>query len=164
MTKDLMAKANANIKSKGINLAKNKVIAQVSELLQKSKVGAFLRKKWYTWVPTVLVHDMFFIHLVNKINEHFGIINQSVITKMAEGYSKLKTDEEKEMFMTKTNKVLEKTNNLQEFESKISKGELNVTKIDTSNVDRDSKTNAIKLKPGYDSPNYYDSLNNVYKQ
>lgn len=164
MTKDLMAKANANIKSKGINLAKNKVIVQVSELLQKSKVGAFLRKKWYTWVPTVLVHDMFFIHLVNKINEHFGIINQSVITKMAEGYSKLKTDEEKEMFMTKTNKVLEKTNNLQEFESKISKGELNVTKIDTSNVDRDSKTNAIKLKPGYDSPNYYDSLNNVYKQ
>lgn len=164
MTKDLLSKANANIKSKGINLAKNKVIAQASELLQKSKVGAFLRKKWYTWIPTVLVHDMFFINLVNKINEHFGIINQSVITKMAEGYSNLKTPEEKEKFMTKASELLQKTNNIQEFESKLVKGELNITKIDISNVERDSKTNAIIPKSGYDSKNYYDSLNNVYNK
>ena len=164
MAKDLVGKANANIKAKGIKITTNKVIAQASELIQKSKVGAFLKKKWYRWLPTVFVHDMIFINLINNVAEHFGIINQSVITKMAEGYSNLKTPEEKEKFITKTKEVLEKTNNLQEFESKLVKGELNITKIDTSNVVRDSKTNAIKLKAGYDSPNFYDSLNNVYKQ
>jgi hypothetical protein len=102
--------------------------------------------------------------MINKINEHFGIINQSVIERLGKDYAALKTPEEKDKFLDKAKELMNKNGTLQEFESKLAKGELNITKIDTSNVERDSKTNAIKLKPGYDSPNYYDSLNNVYKQ
>ena len=86
MTKELTTKANANIKAKGINLTKNKVLSKASDLIQKSKVGSFLKKNWYTWIPTIFAHDMIFINLVNKVAERYGIINKITVEQMAEMY------------------------------------------------------------------------------
>ena len=170
MTNELMNKANANLKGKEIKVASNKVLSKVETLIKNSKgaqmfrkstVGAYLKKKWYRWIPTVLAHDMIFIHIVDNVAKRFGLINESIIKELTVGYSKLKTPEEKNKFMDKASEVLKTTNNIQEFETKLKNGELNVTKLDTSGVVRDKGTGSIKPKPGYDSPNFYDSLDKV---
>jgi hypothetical protein len=173
MTNELLEKANANVQAKGINITTNKVLTKVGELIKNSKggqmfrkstVGAYLKQKWYRWIPTMFAHDMIFIHLVNDIAKRYGVINESVVKKMAEDYSNLKTPEEKEKFISNAKEVLGKTTSFQDLESKIQKGELNITKMDTSGMERDKTTNRIKLKSGYDSPNYYDSLNKSYNK
>lgn len=163
MTKSVIGKANAFIKQKGVKILNNPVIKQTVELVQKSSVGAYVKQKWYRWIPTVFAHDMVFIHIVDNIAKRFGLINESVIKELTVGYSQLKTPQDKQKFMDKASEVLKTTNNMQEFETKLKNGELNVTKLDTSGIVRDMKTGAIKPKSGYDSPNFYDSLDNVKK-
>lgn len=72
------------------NLAKNggKVARKTEEIIRNSKLGALLRKKWYTWVPTVLAHDFYFIGLLEKIENAVGVVDKESIDIVSEAYKK----------------------------------------------------------------------------
>lgn len=153
MTKELTTKANANIKAKGINLTKNKILSKASDLIQKSKVGAFLKKQWYTWIPTIFAHDMVFINLVDKIAQRFGIINKITIEQMAEMYKNNPGKAQKMIEMS-----LQNSNSADEFQKKVEAQFFTLKKNENAVIDpQTGKVNHTVSQ----AQRAVDSLNNV---
>ena len=115
MTNELTAKANANIKAKGTNITKNPTLARVKNIVETSKVGAYLKEKWYRWLPTMFAHDMVFIHLVQSISKKFGIVDKMTIEKMAKAAANAKTEPEKTKFYQDAKTIVEKSGSLDEL-------------------------------------------------
>jgi hypothetical protein len=165
MTKELIAKADAKIAAKGgansMKESTKQVFAKVAEKLETSKVGAFVRKKWYTYLPVVLAHDMIFIHLVHDIATKFGIVDKGTVDMLANKYNEAKTDIEKKKVADETRVILEKSGKLKEFEDNFMG---RVSKIDSSGAQYDKSLDRVKWKGDTDPSRGVDSLINVYKQ
>ena len=144
MTKELIAKADAKIAAKGgLNSVKEstkQVLAQVAEKFETSKIGAFVRKRWYTYLPVVLAHDMVFIHLIHDIATKFGVVDKGTVDMLAKKYNEAKTEIEKKKVADDARIILEKSGKIEEFKADISKWE----KIDQSKAEYDKNTKNLK--------------------
>lgn len=71
-----------------VKLGKNgpKALKKVQEVIRNSKLGALLRKNWYTWVPTVLAHDFYFISLLEKLETAVGMVDKESIDMVSKAY------------------------------------------------------------------------------
>jgi hypothetical protein len=165
MTKELIAKADAKIAAKGgansMKESTKKVLAQVAEKLETSTVGAFVRKRWYTYLPVVLAHDMVFIHLVHDIATKFGIVDKGTVDMLANKYNEAKTEIEKKKIADDARIILEKSGKLKEFEDNFMG---RVAKIDSSGAQYDKSLDRVKWKGDTNPSRGVDSLINVYKQ
>jgi hypothetical protein len=84
------------------------------------KAGGFLTKSWYTKIPTYLVHDIPFLHLVDSIAKKFGVNNVSkeLTEKIGQGYEDAKKNGKGDDYIEKSVNIIKQSKDINEFEKK----------------------------------------------
>ena len=158
MTKELIKTANANIKAKAVDLTKNPILKQAKEIIETSKVGAFVKKYWFTWLPTILGHDLIFLHLIDSVAKKFGIIDKGTVDIMVNGYNNAKTEVEKQKYVNQASTILQKSGSKEEYEKHLQELNQKIEKSIQYTPDNKMKWNIT----GNDLQKYADSVSNVY--
>ena len=113
------------------------------------KAGGFLTKSWYTKIPTYLVHDIPFLHLVDTIAKKFGVNNVSkeLTEKIGKDYEDAKKNGKGDDYIEKSVNIIKQSKNFNEFEEKNKKFSLDTVgskKIINSKVGIDNQKAYIK--------------------
>lgn len=84
------------------------------------RAGGFLTKSWYTKIPTYLVHDIPFLHLVDTIAKKFGVNNVSkeLTEKIGQGYEDAKKNGKGDDYIKKSVNIIKQSKDINEFEKK----------------------------------------------
>ena len=135
ITKKVIDKAVDNLKKEGklsANSTLKEILVKANKVVRTSNIGAFLRRKWYTWVPTTLAHDLPFLSLIGEIEKKFGVVDEVTINEISKMYS---MDPQKAIEATQEG--LKKSSKLTDLKSTV-QNEWGKIDLKTNNVKLDS--------------------------
>jgi hypothetical protein len=122
------------------------------------RAGGFLTKSWYTKIPTYLVHDIPFLHLVDSIAKKFGVNNVSkeLTEKIGEGYEEAKKIGKGDDYVEKSVNIIKQSKDINEFvkkSQKITADTLGAKKMSNTNIKINTQNADVKKLDKYKNIN-----------
>jgi hypothetical protein len=133
------------------------------------RAGGFLTKSWYTKIPTYLVHDIPFLHLVDTIAKKFGINNVSkeLTEKIGEGYEEAKKIGKGDDYVEKSVNIIKQSKDINEFvkkSQKITADTLGAKKMSNTDIKINTQNADVKKLDKYKNINADTQFDAVLNQ